>query len=119
MRRSMDQLPTMCTSVILLATSAPRSVRITWWSMARVGTTRLTSEAIGSAVPAPMDSARPLQTIGTWALASDSATDYGSESGLNHGGVHTDGDGITITITITSVSITSIFTIIGNMALPI
>src|SRR6266403_1802632 len=66
-----------------------------------------------------MDSARASPTIGMWALASDSATDSGSEPGAIHGGVRLDGDGATIMTTITSASITSTSTTIGTMALPI
>src|SRR2546422_7105955 len=93
--------PTMCTSVTHLAISAPRSVQTTLWFTARVGTTRRTSEAIGSAVLAPMDSARALPTIGGWGLASGSATDSGLEPGPIPGGAPMDGAGATIMTTIT------------------
>src|SRR5438067_1788368 len=115
----MDQLPTMCPSGTLLATSALKSVQTTWWSMARAGTTLLTSEAIGSAVHAPMDSARASPTIGTWASASGSATGSGLEPGHGHGGVPMGGDGGTITTTIMSALITSTSTTIGIMELPL
>src|SRR4051812_45361316 len=86
--------------------------------MARAGTTLLTSEAIGSAVHARMDSARASPTIGTWDSASDSATGSGLEPGHGHGGARTVGDGGTITTTIISASITSTSTTIGIMELP-
>src|SRR5436190_13133733 len=117
-----------CTPVILPATSALRSVQTTSLFTARATTIRPMSEAIGSAVHAPMDSARASLTIGTSALASDLATASGSEPGVSPGGVHMDGDGVTtmttitamattITITITSASITSTSITIGTTGL--
>src|SRR5438876_7605617 len=101
----MGQPPTRCTSAIHRVTLGLRSVQTTWWFTAQAGTTRPTSEAIGSAVHARMDSARALPTIGMWALASDSATDSGSEPGHIPGGGRMDGAGATIITTNTSVSI--------------
>src|SRR6266850_7859136 len=102
MRKCMDQPPTRCMSVIHLVTLALRSVRTTSWFTARAGPTRRISEAIGWAVRALMDLAQASLAIGTWALASGSATDSGSEPGPIPGGGRMDGDGATtITTTIT------------------
>src|SRR5258708_2807005 len=115
----MAQRQTWPTSAIHLVTSALRSVQTTSLFTARAGPTRPILEAIGSAVRARMVSGPASPTIGTWALASDSATDSGSGPGLNPGGVRTDGAGATITSTITLASITSISTIIGTRGLSV
>src|SRR5712672_3614385 len=113
----MAQLPTRCTSAIHRVISALRSARTTSWFTARAGPTPRISEVIGSAVRAHMDLARASPTIGTSALASDSATDYGSDAGHSPGGGRTAGDGATIITTITSALITSTSTTIGTTGL--
>src|SRR5437667_8285022 len=96
------------------AISAPRCVRTTSWSMARVGTIRPTSEATGWAGPAPMDLERGSPTTGELGSASGLEQANGWGRGAIRGGGRMNGVGGTTSITITSASITLTFITTGG-----